>query len=715
MDELLAKPDVLLFEHLQKVVEYGQELAERLKLPEALRARALLACALHDVGKATQSFQQYIRKQRGRAYPHALASLPIALVAELQGLGRPPIATAAVVSHHSPLGPEVYRGWKRPEYHPDLKTCLEALWRFLSQQGVMLSSSVEDCLTLLEESPSDLLEQTFSFHGENRSLRGILQQLPPRDFADVKTVLHLADWLASSGQQSPPSLFLNAGCRSIETYMQRKNFHLHSFQQRVVRKREQALRLRAPTGTGKTEALLLWAGDAERLLYLLPTQATVNAMWCRLRRIYGEENVGLAHGLASYILRKEFEEEALDLRLFASVFAKPVVVATLDQYLLAHLHGRHWEERLALSRRATMVLDEIHSYEPYTLGLLQEALRRDPPARLALASATLPDPLLELFEPGTLEEAEEELWKRYRHRVLLRKGRLKDALDDIISYAEKGKRVLVIANTVNEAQTIYQCIQERNWNRRCLLHSRFTFRDRQQKEAHLEQPEAGTILVATQVVEVSLDISYDVLFSEVAPVDALVQRMGRVNRYGEQSPVPVFVFEEWSSGAERVYGRDLLAISRDLLADMSEIPTDRDLAKATEKLYEEIIPSSSYQRELEEGQHTLEEVQQILGCYTIDLSDEEMRARFTTRKGHLSVDVLPEAFQDEAFTLVEQGQRWRLVELLVPVPIYWIVVHAEWFSPSADLHCYTTALPYDTEVGLAAPGQEEAPASVHIW
>ncbi len=88
--------------------------------------------------------------------------------------------------------------------------------------------------------------------------------------------------------------------------------------------------------------------------------------------------VGLAHGRASYLLRQEADEDPLDARLFGSVFAKPVTVATLDQYLLAHLHGRHWEERRSLVRRATLVLDEIHAYEPYTLGLLLEALRREP-------------------------------------------------------------------------------------------------------------------------------------------------------------------------------------------------------------------------------------------------------------------------------------------------------------------------------------------------
>ena len=144
---------------------------------------------------------------------------------------------------------------------------------------------------------------------------------------------------------------------------------------------------RAPRN-GQTEALLLWAGDTGRLLYLLPTQATANAMWKRLKKIYGEENVGLAHGRAGYILRKEQEEDPLDVRLWSSVFAKPVVVGTLDQYLMANLQGRHWEIR-RLSQKSNHSFGRDHSYDPYTLGLLQEALAQEPPARLALPAPCL--------------------------------------------------------------------------------------------------------------------------------------------------------------------------------------------------------------------------------------------------------------------------------------------------------------------------------------
>ncbi|MDK2882207.1 MAG: CRISPR-associated endonuclease/helicase Cas3 [Bacillota bacterium] len=720
MDEftLLGKPDTPLLVHLREVTEQGRILVQRLGLSSELKKRAVLACAFHDLGKATNSFQAHVRGRRGKAYPHALASLPFVLVAELRAFKMQPLAAAAVVSHHSPLGPEVYKGYRSPDYHGELSAFLESLWEYLREVGLEeVLPFLEECLLFYHrgESPAALLDASLPLESTRKSLRGVFKELPPKDFADVKAVLHLADWLASSKEQQAAALFLQQGKEAVSAFIRGKAISLRTFQQKASEHWGNRLWLRAPTGTGKTEALLLWAGDTERLLYLLPTQATANAMWRRLRKIYGEEKVGLAHGKAGYILRKESEEDPLDLRLFASVFAKPVVVGTLDQYLLAHLHGRHWEERRALARRATVVLDEIHSYDPYTLGLLLEALAKEPPARLALASATLPQILMELFGSGPLLEAEGPLWERRRHRLHLRSEALDDALEEILSSAGQGKTVLVIANTVRRAQGIYQALRERGGKRVHLLHSRFAFRDRQKKEEQLEQAEPGTILVATQIVEVSLDISYDSLFTEVAPVDALVQRMGRVNRKGTNSAAPVFVFQQWDEGSEKIYGREILTWSWDLLNELPALPSDRDWVAVTNRLYEELASTRSYQQDMEEGRKTLREVQEILGCYTIDLSDEEMRAKFTTRRGQLSLEVLPGDLKDEAFEFMERNERWRIVELLVPVPIYWLAAFSEWFSPLPDLGCFLTELPYSKEIGLAPPGKEEAPSGMEMW
>lgn len=735
MDELalLGKPDTSLLEHTRGVVEQGKQLIKLLNLSPDLERRVLLACAFHDIGKATHSFQHHMKGKRGRAYPHALASFPFTLLAEGMCLNPPLLATAAVISHHSPLTARVYKGYeegKGPDYVGEeiLIKLLERIAKLLNDEDFLhglpldFGKKLWEHLKKMGNNPAALLEEKFYFGEEEKSLRGIFRQLSPQEFSDVKTALQLADWVASSKKFQSTDLFLRDGRNSVIDNIKKKGLMLKFFQKKAKEIKERRLWLRAPTGTGKTEALLLWAGDAQRLIYLLPTQATANAMWQRLKSIYGDQNVGLVHGRAGYILRKELEEGALDEKLWAGVFAKPVVVGTLDQYLFAHLHGRHWEIRRALARRATVILDEIHSYDPYTLGLLAEALTKEMPARIAFASATLPDFLSGILGEGPLLEAEDTLWQRQRHRIELREGHLEDALDEIVSFAEKGKSVLVILNTVKKAQEIYKALKGRGNYKLHLLHSRFIFKDRWEKENKLESSGKGSILISTQIVEVSLDISYDVLFTQIAPIDALVQRLGRVNRRGITSqgkpapPAPVFIFLERDKGSERIYGAEILSESERILRGLSQMPTDREWVKATNSLYNVLISTPSYQEDLEKGRKTLKEIQQILGCYTIDLSDEEMQKRFITREGQLSIEVLPRNFKDEVFALKESGQLWRIVEFLVPVPIYWLHAFKGWFSPAEDLGVFLTDMPYSSEIGLVPPMEkDEAPLGAEMY
>ena len=128
-----------------------------------------------------------------------------------------------------------------------------------------------------------------------------------------------------------------------------------------------------------------------------------------------------------------------------------------------------------------------------------------------------------------------------RHKIELKEKDIEDDVDEIIKKANIGKRILVVLNTVEKAESIYEKIKDSGKFKGFLelLHSRFTLNARKEKEKKLEEefknpkPENENlpkILVATQVVEASLDIDADYLFTEIAPIDSLIQRMGRVVR-----------------------------------------------------------------------------------------------------------------------------------------------------------------------------------------
>jgi CRISPR-associated endonuclease/helicase Cas3 len=165
-------------------------------------------------------------------------------------------------------------------------------------------------------------------------------------------------------------------------------------------------------------------------------------------------------------------------------------------------------------------------------------------------------------------------------------------------------------------------------------------------------------------------------------------------------------------GTQRVYGKELLAWSLEILVQLPPTPTDRDLAEATHQLYERVVPTEEWQHELTEGRTTLDELQRILGCYTIDLSDEALRERFTARRGMVTVEVLPVQFVEEADQLKEQGELWRLPELLVPVPIWWFREFAGCFAPNSDLRVIQADLPYTEVLGATVPARIEGSAAI---
>ena len=181
---LLAKPDTSLLDHLTEVTKAGAEIARRLGLPEPLGVKALLACALHDIGKATNDFQAYIRGQKKKAYPHALASLPFVLLAEgrladYYGWKQNRLeATAAVLTHHSPLGPELYKGYEAVAYHPELEQALCEIWELLQSHGVQGLPPIEEFWETvqpwLRSSPAELLDYSLTIGNANKKLRGIL-------------------------------------------------------------------------------------------------------------------------------------------------------------------------------------------------------------------------------------------------------------------------------------------------------------------------------------------------------------------------------------------------------------------------------------------------------------------------------------------------------------------------------------------------------------
>lgn len=247
-----------------------------------------------------------------------------------------------------------------------------------------------------------------------------------------------------------------------------------------------------------------------------------------------------------------------------------VGVGTLDQALLGVLPSRHQALRLLGLSRKVLVVDEVHAYDPYMLRLLQSLLRFHSAlgGSAILLSATLPksirQDLVKSYRNGmggeplppesmayplaTMASAVEVVETPLESRAGIgQEVRIeflytdKEVLPVLVSAAESGKCACWIRNTVADAIDGYRRLQEAGISEGLLLfHARFAMGDRLEREETVSRmfgkgsaatDRRGKILIATQVVEQSLDLDFDVMVSDLAPVDLLVQRAGRLHRH----------------------------------------------------------------------------------------------------------------------------------------------------------------------------------------
>lgn len=344
--------------------------------------------------------------------------------------------------------------------------------------------------------------------------------------------------------------------------------------------------IEAPMGFGKTEAALAAAyrllaqQQASGLYFALPTQLTSNRIHKRVQAFIDRicenpRNVRLAHS-ASWLYEEalpalppsgpagEDESPASDLARswFASprrALLEPFGVGTVDQALLGVTAAKHFFLRQFALAGKVVILDEVHSYDIYTGTLITELVRqlRELNATVIILSATLTRKrraeLLGVDDAQRLrteyplvttsngETRESPVPGPPARTVAVRWFNPEILADCAVQKAESGHCVLWICNTVSRAQETFKRLRSmirEDGPRIGLLHSRFPMIRREQLEEDWmdalgrngPRPQ-GCILVATQVVEQSVDVDADLLITDLAPTDMLFQRIGRLWRH----------------------------------------------------------------------------------------------------------------------------------------------------------------------------------------
>ncbi|WP_298483307.1 CRISPR-associated helicase Cas3' [uncultured Chloroflexus sp.] len=505
----------------------------------------------------------------------------------------------------------------------------------------------------------------------------------------------------------------------------------------------QSALLMAPTGSGKTEAALYWAfGDGShppaRIFYTLPYQASMNAMYDRLRHSFGEDAVGLQHGRAAQALYARFRDgdewSATAARQVQweknlnTLHARPLKVLSPYQLLKALFQLRGFEAMLTDYTHAAFVFDEIHAYEPERLALiigLMRYLRQQFAARFFVMSATFPkiirNHLQTALGNAPMISATPEIFERFRrHRLHLRDGEITDqtTVEEIVAAVRNGKQVLVCANTVARAQEMRDKLAQAGLHdeQLILIHSRFTYGDRNRLEQTIRKYCAGgavnrppLALIATQVVEVSLDIDLDVAYTDPAPLEALLQRFGRVNRRGTKGICPVYVFRQPTDG-QGVYGRDRDPnrsghIVRVTLAELEqhdgEIIDEAVTNEWLDRIYADPVLSQQWS---DAYQRMAQQVERIISGLRPFQSDEQREDDF--ERMFDGVDVLPQCFERDYINLI-------VAEKFIEANDYLISISKQRFAilrnqgkllPAEETgrrRVWVAQLPYDSRNGLS--------------
>ncbi|MFB7576279.1 CRISPR-associated helicase Cas3' [Streptomyces sp. NPDC056165] len=251
-------------------------------------------------------------------------------------------------------------------------------------------------------------------------------------------------------------------------------------------------------------------------------------------------------------------------RLATRLFKETVRITTPYQLLRAALVGPAHASLLVDAANSVFIMDELHAYDTKRLGyiLAMMSLLERLGGRFAILSATLPDALADLIT-DTLTQAvtrtdDADSHPPARHRIRTRPHHITDpaAVTEITERLHRGESALVIANNIRQAQQLYDQLGPvaralHGPETATMLHSRYRRRDRARLEQHIlarhnvDRTRAGErlpgLVVSTQVLEVSMDVDFDVLFTAAADLEALAQRFGRANRIAARPPADVIV------------------------------------------------------------------------------------------------------------------------------------------------------------------------------
>lgn len=574
-----SNPLVTLEQHVEDCIVIYEQIKNcipNIPVGDANSFWNIVRCSIvfHDMGKSHNDFQKLLKGKRNdwNQQRHEVFSIPYVFALSNDNVDKS-LVSYTVIGHHKTL--------------KEIANIVGALYREEKDEFDLFEESVNRGsykigLQATNERYCCSLASKYGYELSKLSFEDIYKYVlleysrnePDKDSNRIKKILLVGalkqcDHLASAGIKKIVRIEL-----SRFNFLYQNDLYYH---QEAANSTTSNTLLIAPTGAGKTESALLWVENGYkvngegRIFYVLPYTASINAMYERFTKCFDSQHdgiVGMLHGKLAQYLENRIEHKSRESILNTindfKTIVSPLKVVTPFQLLKNLFLIKGYEKGIFEWCGGYFIFDEIHAYDVSLFAqivVLIEFVTRRLGAHVFIMSATIPSymtqELLSVMESPLTIKAEETFYSRLkRHKVILGEGLLREHIEEIKNDLSLQKKVIVVCNTIEEAQYVYGEFNMISKEEKLLLHGSFNANDRSALENRLNTSGNIRLLVGTQAIEVSLDIDYDVIYTEPAPLDALLQRFGRVNRKCKKDYCPCYVFTGRNESDKYIYSND---------------------------------------------------------------------------------------------------------------------------------------------------------------
>lgn len=655
IENKLAKPDKTIKEHTIDLLKELNKLKELGYISdEKLFSLIEKACIYHDIGKINKEFQKRIEKSNvkkvkfddEKEVAHNILSIYFIDDKKFSDINDYLKVLHSVLNHHNYCNTfEVMRNKK--------ELISELLVEYNTKK---IKKSIENKISKIIE--------------DNESIK-------------IKGYLHKCDYNASAGTVSEyPNDFLEESLNNMMQEWKKNNSESdwNKLQKFCIENRNKNIIAVAQTGMGKTEAGLLWIGD-NKGFFILPIRTAINAIYDRVRKnIISEKDlehrISILHSssLEYYLnnLENKKVDENFDLLEYENVgkqLSIPLNISTMDQLFDFVFKYQGYELKLTTLSYSKIVIDEIQMYSPELLAYLIYGIEKivELGGKVAILTATLPPFIKDLLEKNIEFKYNPNGFtndlKRHNLKVIEEEINPGDIYEKYIENknADKGNKILVVCNTIKQAQNIYddlaKMLYEEDRKNLNILHSRFIRKDRLEKEESILEfgrtynenkniDKKNGIWISTSIVEASLDIDFDYLFTELQDLNSLFQRLGRCNRKGKKdsSKHNCFIYTEIKSstlrdGKHGFIDKGMYGLSKSAILSISEkgqISEKEKINLINDYLTTDNLKNSDYMKDYDSEYEYIKR----LTPYTIDKKEIELRKINT-------IDIIPSPVYEE--------------------------------------------------------------------